>query len=84
MTAAVTQLSRILAVLDDGPSTAGEMALETGLSHKHCSAYLTTLVSQGKAEKLGKLARERCEHCGHKPSGASEVIYSLVSAKAAP
>lgn len=73
-----TQRARVLAVLSEGPSTAPEMAAETGLGLKHCSAYLTTLVAEGIAEKTGKMPRQRCEHCGHKPSGATANIYGLI------
>jgi predicted transcriptional regulator len=74
-----TQVALVLAVLEEGPSTAPEMAAETGLSLKHCSAYLTTLVNQGVVRKGGRvISREPCGHCGRKRNGAAPFIYELV------
>jgi len=74
-----SQIEQVIAVLREGPSTAPEVAAETGMSLKFCSAYLCQLVKIGRAVKCGKVARtEVCTHCGHKKPGALASIYGLV------
>lgn len=43
----MTQLARVLAVIEQGPATSSEVALETGLPMRHCSAYLSELHAAG-------------------------------------
>ncbi len=79
-----SQLELVLAVLREGPSTAPEVAAETGMSLKHCSAYLCTLVKSGRAVKSGKVAHtDACTHCGYKKPGKLASIYRLAGQVAA-
>lgn len=49
------QIDRVLAALNAGCRTSPEVSLETGLSVKHCSAWLRELVRLGAAEHTGFL-----------------------------
>lgn len=40
--------------LEDGPGTTREIAIETGLPLRHCSAYLSLLVKKGLVERSSK------------------------------
>lgn len=77
------QRAQVLAVLEEGPTTTTEMRLATGLPLKHCSAYLTALVREGKVEVFGRKPREHCPHCGHKPPGQDPIIYALKAQRVA-
>jgi hypothetical protein len=55
-----TQLQRVLDVLRDGPATTRDVADETGLPMKHCSAYLGALVKAEQARVKQWLRIEGC------------------------
>lgn len=77
----MTQQERVLAVLKEGPSTSTEIAAETGLSVKHCSAYLIALEQRGIIRRTAKVRPEPCVTCGHRSQAAN--LYTLVAAGAA-
>lgn len=54
------QYAQVLRVVRQGPATSGEVALETGLERRACSAILHKLWKQGRVERSEKMiARAR-------------------------
>lgn len=73
----LTQKGQVLAVLSEGASTSTEIAAATGLSVKHCSAYLIALELRGVIKRTGKIRPNPCASCGHRAQAAN--LYELVA-----
>ena len=79
-----SRFARLLALLEEGPSTSLELAASAEMTPKICSGYLSQLVDRGLVEVTGRLGKsEPCQHCGYKKPGALAKIYSLVAQKRA-
>jgi predicted ArsR family transcriptional regulator len=68
----VTQWQTIINALRDGPGTSVEIAAETGLSTKHCCAWLRWLWQRGYVTRTDSMIRTTENGCGR---GA--FIYTL-------
>lgn len=50
-----TQISRVLAAVNNGFETSVEVAVQAGITKKEASAYLSLLAARGRIEKIGEV-----------------------------
>lgn len=73
-----TLYTRVLAVLEEGPSTSGEIAAETGIPMRKASACLSYLASKGTVVRQSRAPKEpACHCCGRMIQGKAPYIYAL-------
>lgn len=71
-----TKYSRILTALAEGPATCSELVAITGMSMKHCSAYLLT------AHQRGLVSRKPAPGLAHERAfgkSSAPFLYTLIT-----